>query len=118
MLIIYVTITKPKLEKNKKKILKRPNVPPPPQEEIHVSRSAFPPPLLMEPKIGSAQPNPQQQYLDRPILMMPIPNLPQMGKPSYRPKQRIFRTPQCQPQISNHNHLQLSTNHNILQLST
>ncbi|MED6113040.1 hypothetical protein PIB30_067316 [Stylosanthes scabra] len=56
---------------------KRPNVPPPPQEEIH------------EPEIGSAQ----QQHLDRPILMMPTPGLPQMGQPSFRPKQRIFRPP-------------------------
>ncbi|MED6171260.1 hypothetical protein PIB30_039158 [Stylosanthes scabra] len=36
---------------------------------------------------------PPAVYLDRPILMIPTPGLPQTGQQSYRPKQRIFRLP-------------------------
>ncbi|MED6139014.1 hypothetical protein PIB30_079880, partial [Stylosanthes scabra] len=39
------------------------------------------------------QAQPQPQYLDRPILMMTIPGLPEPAPPSFRPKQRIFRPP-------------------------
>ncbi|MED6125548.1 hypothetical protein PIB30_069492 [Stylosanthes scabra] len=50
---------------------------------------------------NQSQPQPQPQILDRPILMMPTPGLPQATPPSFRPKQRIFRPPTSTLNVAN-----------------